>query len=198
MSIIEIDDNVVFVDNNYAGDITPTARPCTVHVWAVPTDYRTSGYFISLRHPGHPMEVPACRQASTTYIGEAAVEPDPGLVLARVKTEKLAEITEKADAALGDMTATFSGHEKLSWPKQEAEALAYDADPQAATPLLAAIATARGITVDALVAKVLANVAAYEVASGTILGMQQDYEDQVAAAETVQDVQAIVPDFGML
>jgi hypothetical protein len=27
--------------------------------------------------------------------------------------------------------------------------------------------------------------------------MQQNYEDQVQAAETVQDVQAIVPDFGM-
>jgi biotin synthase-like enzyme len=62
---------------------------------------------------------------------------------------------------------------------------------------MAAIATSRGVDLGTLQAKILANVADYELASGTILGMQQAYEDMIAAAETVSEVQAISVEFSL-
>lgn len=41
----------------------------TVHAWAVPTDYRANGAFVSVQAPGQPQEVPACDFAACTYLG---------------------------------------------------------------------------------------------------------------------------------
>lgn len=95
---------------------------------------------------------------------------------------KRAEIVSKADAFMTGLTATYSEHEKLSWAKQEAEAKALAADPDAAAPLLSGIAATRGIAREVLRDKVLANVATYESVSAAVLGTQQLYEDQLAAA----------------
>jgi hypothetical protein len=57
------------------------------------------------------------------------------------------------------------------------------------------IATNRGITIEVLQAKVLANVEAFEAAMGFILGTQQKYEDEIAAATTIEEVQRIIPVF---
>lgn len=194
---ITINGTSVSVGGVYAGEADRWSRPSKAHVWKVPADYRSTGYFISTQCPGDDLEAPACRQKDAEYIGFVSVDADPDMVLDMAKTDKMSEIVAGSDAALAALTASYSGHEKLSWPKQETEALAYDADPSTQTPLLSAIAASRGIELSVLVEKVLANVATYEQASGTILGMQQGYEDLLDAAETVSEVQAIVPDFSL-
>jgi hypothetical protein len=67
--------------------------------------------------------------------------------------------------------------ERDSWDQQRTEAIAYSADETAATPLLSAIATARGITVAELSDKVLANAAAYDAEYGELLGKYQRNRD---------------------
>ena len=114
----------------------------------------------------------------------------------RLKAAKLREILSGSDAAMNALTTTYSENEKLSWPKQEAEAKALSTDPDASAQLLRGIAAARGIPLEELRDKVLANVTASEQATAIILGTQQRYEDELRAAETIEAVQAIEVKYG--
>lgn len=124
--------------------------------------------------------------------GGRVVEP----TLADAKAAKSAEILTGSDAAMDAITSTYSENEKLSWPKQEAEAKALLADPNAPAPLLRGIADTRGIALTVLRDNVLANVEASEALTALILGTQQKYEDAVKAATTVEEVQAIEVKYG--
>ena len=86
-----------------------------------------------------------------------------------------------------ELVAEYSDGEIRSWDQQRAEATAYAADNTASTPLLSAIATARGITVSELATKVLANAAAYETAYGTLLGKYQKNKDTLASINLEDD-----------
>ena len=122
--------------------------------------------------------------------------PVPGPTLADAKATKSTEILTGSDAAMNLITSSYSENEKLSWPKQEAEAKALLADPNAPAPLLRGIADTRGIALTTLRDKVLANVEASEALTALILGTQQRYEDAVKAATTVEEVQAIEVKYG--
>lgn len=86
--------------------------------------------------------------------------------LEEVKTAKLSEINAAADRAIATLTATYPDREISTFDKQESEARAYAADPTASTPLLSALAQARGISLPDLVERVLAKADAFAVASG--------------------------------
>lgn len=86
-----------------------------------------------------------------------------------------------------ELVAEYSDGEIRSWDQQRAEATAYTADNTASTPLLSAIATARGITVSQLATKVLANAEAYESAYGTLLGKYQKNKDTLASINLEDD-----------
>jgi hypothetical protein len=143
------------------------------------------------------MELPACAASEMQFVGEAELAPADDAALAQVKKEKLAQVLAASDAAMAALPSRYSEHEKLSWPKQEQEAKALQADPEAPAPLLRGIAATRGIALEALQAKVLANVGASEAATAFILGTQQKYEDEIAAAATIEEVQLVVPIFEM-
>lgn len=108
--------------------------------------------------------------------------------LAECKAIKLREVLSGSDAALDELSYKYSQNEKLSWPKQETEAKALEANPDAPAPLLRGIASERGISVEELKNKVLANVAASEQTTSYILGKQQGYEDAIKAATTFEDL----------
>lgn len=120
----------------------------------------------------------------------APPEP-PELTFDEARAAKMAEIIAGADALLNALAADYSAGEKLSWPKQEAEALALMADADAPAPLLRGIAAVRGIALESLRDKVLANVAQYEQATAFVLGTQQRFADLLNAAETLAEVVAI-------
>jgi hypothetical protein len=132
------------------------------------------------------------RQYWTDNGTDIVVDDEYAKLLAQAKAAKLSEILSGADVALNAVASAYSEYEKLSWPKQEAEAQALALDPDAPAPLLRMISIVRGIPLAELSSKVLANVAASEQATGYVLGLQQGYEDAVKAATTVEAVQAIV------
>tara|TARA_B110000977_G_scaffold34786_1_gene46490 strand:+ start:4389 stop:5129 length:741 start_codon:yes stop_codon:yes gene_type:complete len=78
-----------------------------------------------------------------------------------------------------------SALEKQSWAVQQAEAEAWTADNSASTPTLSTLATARSLTVSALVSKINTKVTAYNSAVATLLGEQKDLEDEVDALTDV-------------
>jgi hypothetical protein len=111
------------------------------------------------------------------------VPPVP--TLEEVKAAKLSEINAAADRAIGTLTATYPDREISTFDKQESEARAYAADPTASTPLLSALAQARGVPLDELVRRVLAKADAFAVASGSIIGQRQALEDRLDACTTM-------------
>ena len=111
--------------------------------------------------------------------------------LEEVKTAKLSEINAAADRAIATLTATYPDREISTFDKQESEARAYAADPTASTPLLSALAKARGLELAELVRRVLIKADAFAVASGSIIGQRQALEDQLDACETLEEVDAL-------
>ena len=191
-----IENNVLTVDG-HTEELPRLAIPGVVRAWKVPTEYRASGYFVSVQTAGKPMEIPACAANEMQFVGEAFLPPDDDAALAQVKKEQIAQVLAASDAAMAAPSSRYSEHEKLSWPKQEQEAKALQAAPEAPAPLLRGIAATRGITLEALQAKVLANVGDSEIATALILGTQQKHEDEIAAAATIEEVQRVVPIFEM-
>lgn len=117
------------------------------------------------------------------------VPPVP--TLDEAKAAKLSEINAAADRAIATLTATYPDREISTFDKQEAEARAYAADPTASTPLLSALAQARGIPLDELVRRVLAKADTFAVASGFIIGQRQALEDRLGVCTTIEEVQSI-------
>ena len=123
------------------------------------------------------------------------VPPVP--TLEQTKAAKLSEINAAADRAIATLTATYPDREISTFDKQESEARAYTADATASTPLLSALATARGIPLPDLVERVLAKADAFAVASGSIIGQRQALEDRLDACTTLEEVQGITVNISM-
>jgi len=107
------------------------------------------------------------------------------------RASKESEIRAQGARQLAQLAAPYGSSERETWDTQQREARGYDADPSAATPMLSAMAAARGVTLEEMVAKVLENVAMFEAAAGEILGRQQALLDQLVAAEDAVEIEAI-------
>lgn len=107
------------------------------------------------------------------------------------KKTKIAEIDAAYTAAIAVISANYPETERNSWAKQEAEARAWTANNTAVTPLLSAIATARGSTLADIAARVIANADAYAVYAGGVIGKRQAKMIAIAAATTIADLEAI-------
>ena len=112
--------------------------------------------------------------------------------LDEAKAAKLAEINAACQSTLESLTPTYPERELTTFDKQESEARAYAADATASTPFLSALAAARGIELADLVQRVIAKADAFTSASGYIIGQRQALEDRLDAAQTVDDVRAVV------
>lgn len=137
-------------------------------------------------------------QAEKDRLDKAAAEAaEEYNSLANTKARKLTEINAACDAALAALTSSYPSSELLTFDKQEAEARALLADPEASTPFLTPLATARGMAVEELAQKVIAKADAFTTASGHVIGLRQKDEDRLKAAQTVEDVAAIVPEYAL-
>lgn len=142
-------------------------------------------------------EVFAYAEAHPECVTEEQPYVPPVPTLEQTKAAKLSEINKAADAAIATLTATYPDREISTFDKQESEARAYVADATASTPLLSALAEARGISLPDLVERVLAKADAFAVASGSIIGQRQALEDRLDACTTLEEVQGITVDISM-
>lgn len=118
-----------------------------------------------------------------------------------VKKYKLGEINAVANRVLSSLTATYPDMEVSTFDKQESEARAYVANPATPTPLLSALAKARGFELSELVERVIVKADMFAVLSGSIIGQRQALEDRLDTCTTIEEVQAIaveitLPDTG--
>lgn len=113
--------------------------------------------------------------------------------LEKAKAAKLAEINRAAQAFINqaaelDKVPEF---EVATWPLQAAEAQAWGRDKAASTPVLAAIAAARGLDLDKLRAAALRKADAYTALTAHIAGQRQALADKLEKAKTAAAVEKI-------
>ncbi len=113
------------------------------------------------------------------------------LTLADLRAEQLNAVNAAFERASQALTEGYPASERLTWPIQQAEALAWAADPAAPTPYLDGLAAARGIEPAELRQKTLDNVQAWMAASQQLIGRRQQLRDAIAAAATEDDIRAI-------
>lgn len=111
----------------------------------------------------------------------AGNSPEPAETQDEVKASALASINASCERAIVAIQSGYPSSEVLSWPKQEAEARSYVADSSAPTPLLDALAEARGIDKTELAARVILKADAFAKYSGTAIGKRQALEDALIA-----------------
>ena len=124
--------------------------------------------------------------------GRPVLADPPPLTLDEAKRVKLAEINAACDAEIGAIKATYPDTEVMSWDKQGMEARALVLDATADTPLIDAIASARGIDRVELANRIIAHADQFATASGASLGKRQKLKDEINAANSVKQVVAIV------
>jgi hypothetical protein len=105
--------------------------------------------------------------------------------LADHKAEKLALINAQCTSTLGKITDSYPADEMQSWSKQEAEARA------GGGPLIEALAAARGVTFADLIGRIIAKADAFAVASGQTIGNRQRCEDEIKAAQNIEEVEVV-------
>lgn len=125
--------------------------------------------------------------------GYPVLADPPPLTVAEMKSNKLAEINARCESEIAAISAGYPASEVLSWPKQESESRAFVANASAVTPLLDALAAARGIPKAELASRVIAKADLFAQVSGAIIGKRQALEDQVNAlpTATAADLDAI-------
>lgn len=96
-------------------------------------------------------------------------------------------IADRFTERLKELMLDASLLEKATWEEQKREALLYQSDNTANTPLLDVLAIGRGITKEELVSKILTNVANYNAALANLLVEQQQLEQRVKACVTIAD-----------
>ena len=109
--------------------------------------------------------------------------PDVYPALSIEDEQRIAEqqIRRKYAKMMEEVVKPYHQSERETWFTQLEEAELWSADNSANTPMLSAMATARGITLELMVAKVLENNALFRLAVGQILGYQQAEIDALYA-----------------
>ena len=114
-----------------------------------------------------------------------------------IKSRKLADINTAYQQAIATLTPTYPDDERLTFDKQEAEARAWLADDSVPTPFVDALAAGRQMDKAELVNRIIAKADAFAVASGSLTGQRQRFEDLLDVAETAEAVAAIVPEYSL-
>ena len=104
----------------------------------------------------------------------------------------MAAMVAFAERAEAQIAGPVSRGERDSWTAKEAEARAWVADNQAATPILSAEAAVTGETMADLTAKVITRADALKPITGEIAGLRRATELALAAAAEPDDYETIL------
>lgn len=126
---------------------------------------------------------------SHQWVAETRSWAAPSLETLRV--EKINEITRDFEKAAESLTEGYPATERLTWPVQQSEALAWEADPTASTPYLDGLSFSRGIPPSDMRTKTVEVVREFLAASQYLVGTRQRLRDAAQSAATAEDLQAI-------
>lgn len=125
--------------------------------------------------------------ADMTEISEAEVQTviTSSLSIEQLLDNKQSEIVQKFKAAMSPITNIYTDEDIASFPTQEAEAKAYQADSNSPTPFIDGLLANRP-TVDkaTLVQRIIDNASTYKAVAGPAIGKKQHFEDLLYALKT--------------
>ncbi|NLC35045.1 MAG: hypothetical protein GX772_01120 [Alcaligenaceae bacterium] len=188
MTAITINNHVLLANGEQVQELPKLAKDAIVRVWAVPTDYSASGYFVDVQPIGGVQSLPACEAGAAAFLATLELPADDSAMAESARVERLNQANADADQLLSKLDEAYPEREVYTWDQQLSEAEALQADPAAVTPLLAALAEYRGIEIEILALKVLEKSMLYKIASGQILGARQWVEQELEAAQTHEEV----------
>lgn len=150
-----------------------------------------------VRHmpPPHDPETQTCTAVVPVPPGQTAVQfliKDKPDALEILRVRKLREIDEAFSAAAEALLQGYPAAERLTWPTQQAEALAWSANSRAPTPYLDGLAAARGLKPEDMRARALQAVQTWMAASQLLVGRRQASRDAVHAAQNKDGLAAVV------
>ncbi len=120
------------------------------------------------------------------------VSNDKKTEFAKRKKENLLNIlADKADKIKNDLLSGYPQTEIESFYRQEKEALAWQANNKADTPMLKQIARIRNIPFEVLVQKVIEKSEQFALSVGLIIGQRQAFEDRLLAKNTLEELTAL-------
>lgn len=129
-----------------------------------------------------------CKWDGTTWVKD---ETKAAEFFAQRKSSLLIMLANKADTLKSGLLVGYPQTEIESFYRQEKEALAWQTDKNADTPMLKQIAKVRGVDFDVLVQKVIEKSAQFAVAIGVIIGQRQAFEDRLLALKTMEELTAL-------
>lgn len=155
--------------------------------------FSTDGDITQMFHPDLVwVEAQADTAPGDLYEGGSFTRPAvPEATLDDLKIAKLATINADFTGAASALTEGYPPAERLTWPVQQQEAMAWAADSNAPTPYLDGLALARGITPDEMRQKTVEQTQLFMAASQQLVGTRQRLRDLVHDAETPEDLDNI-------
>ncbi|MEO2217322.1 hypothetical protein ABGV49_09680 [Chromobacterium vaccinii] len=125
------------------------------------------------------------RDQGKMMVRDATIQPYIALASTpdQLRTKQQSTIRAACDQELAALHLAYPEREVDSWPQQEREARDIALNPATPTPLLSAIAQARGLPVEELVRRVRTKADAYAVAAGKIIGRKQALTDELDAVD---------------
>lgn len=134
---------------------------------------------------------PEQRKMLLSFPGGTASYADILAAFPDIRAGKEQAIRLEGGQRLKALATPYGPEEREGWESQKQQARTWLADPTTPTPTITAMATARGITIEAMVTKIMENVVLYETAYGQIVGEQQRLLDLVYAATDYDAMMAI-------
>lgn len=106
------------------------------------------------------------------------------------KESLLSTLSDKTDKIKDGLLVGYPQAEIDSFYRQEKEALAWQVNNKADTPMLKQIAQIRNIPFDVLVQKVIEKSEQFALAVGAIIGQRQSFEDRLLALKNLEELSA--------
>lgn len=134
----------------------------------------------------------ASSENTRTIDGVWVFSQDMTELLSEAREVKIDILNTQADRYVLELTkAQYPDFERETFAMQKAEAQAWATDNSAPTPRVDILAANRGVDREILLQKILEKVEAFEIIAMTVAGQRQKYEDQIKAATTVAELEAI-------
>ncbi len=109
--------------------------------------------------------------------GEIAPYVEPEIDIQTYYDERIADIHQWLNEQLQPISARYSAAERETWELQRQEALSYQANDKAATPMIDTLIHGRDITKQAMVATILHNAKTYRTLVATAMNQAQRWRD---------------------
>ena len=115
----------------------------------------------------------------------------PVLTLPQAQDAALTRINTAFESDAAALTAGYPPTECLTWPGQQKETLEWQLDNATPTPYLDALALARGMDRLEYISRTAVKITMFKAASAALVGKRQKLADQIAAATTTAECDAV-------